>query len=62
MSAEIKDLIDSLGYLKVESHELYYHRSLTREVIVYDMLDQRVVHIGTAKLCVSGGGFDFKDA
>jgi tRNA (guanine10-N2)-dimethyltransferase len=36
MSSEIKDLIDSLGYRKVESHELYYHRSLTREVIVYE--------------------------
>ena len=36
MSAEIKDLIDSLGYRKLESHELYYHRSLTREVIVYE--------------------------
>jgi len=36
MSSEIKDLIDSLGYRKIESHELYYHRSLTREVIVYE--------------------------
>ncbi len=36
MSAEIKDLVDSLGYRKVESHELYYHRSLTRELMVYE--------------------------
>ena len=35
MSSEISGLVESLGYRKLESHELYYHRSLAREVIVY---------------------------
>ena len=35
LSEEISSLVQKLGYRLLESHGVYVHRSLTREVIVY---------------------------
>jgi tRNA (guanine10-N2)-dimethyltransferase len=35
LSEEISSLVQKLGYRLLESHRVYVHRSLTREVIVY---------------------------
>jgi tRNA (guanine10-N2)-dimethyltransferase len=35
MSAEISSLVKKLGYRTIESHKLFVHRTLTREVMVY---------------------------
>ncbi len=38
LSVLIADTVRDLGYKMVESHLLYVHRSLTREIAVYEKL------------------------
>jgi len=35
MSEEVSGLVENLGFRLMESHEVYIHRTLTREVVVY---------------------------
>ena len=36
MSAEVADLVRELGYRTIESHKVFIHRTLTREIMVYE--------------------------
>jgi tRNA G10 N-methylase Trm11 len=36
LSIEIADFIYSLGFKTVESHKVFVHRTLTREIMVYE--------------------------
>jgi len=36
MSAEVANLVKELGYRTIESHLVFIHRSLTREIMVYE--------------------------
>jgi tRNA (guanine10-N2)-dimethyltransferase len=36
MSAEVANLVKELGYSTIESHKVFVHRTLTREIMVYE--------------------------
>ena len=36
MSAEVSSLVKELGYRTIESHKVFVHRTLTREIMVYE--------------------------
>jgi hypothetical protein len=36
MSADVADLVKKLGYRTIESHKVFIHRTLTREIMVYE--------------------------
>ena len=36
MSLQVADLVKELGYHTIESHKIFVHRTLTREVMVYE--------------------------
>jgi tRNA G10 N-methylase Trm11 len=36
MSAEVSGLVKELGYRTIESHKVFVHRTLTREIMVYE--------------------------
>jgi tRNA (guanine10-N2)-dimethyltransferase len=36
MSAEVSNLVKELGYRTIESHKVFVHRTLTREIMVYE--------------------------
>jgi tRNA G10 N-methylase Trm11 len=36
LSAEISSFVKKLGYRTIESHKVFVHRTLTREVLVYE--------------------------
>ena len=36
MSKDLAGFVKGLGYKTIESHMVYIHRSLTREIMVYD--------------------------
>jgi tRNA G10 N-methylase Trm11 len=36
MSEDVKEFVENLGYKTIESHIVYVHRTLTREIMVYE--------------------------
>jgi tRNA G10 N-methylase Trm11 len=38
LSMEIAEFVEALGFHCLESHKVYVHRTLTREVLVYEKL------------------------
>jgi tRNA G10 N-methylase Trm11 len=36
MSTEVSELAEKLGLRTIESHKVFIHRSLTREIMVYE--------------------------
>jgi hypothetical protein len=36
MSAEVSNLVKELGYRTIESHKVFVHRTLTKEIMVYE--------------------------
>lgn len=38
MSAEVSNLVKELGYRTIESHKVFVHRTLTREIMVYEKM------------------------
>ena len=36
MAEDLAEFIEGLGYKTIESHMVYIHRSLTREIMVYE--------------------------
>jgi tRNA G10 N-methylase Trm11 len=36
MSKDLAGFVEGLGYKTIESHMIYVHRSLTREIMVYE--------------------------
>jgi tRNA G10 N-methylase Trm11 len=36
MSQEVADIVKELGYKTIESHMVFVHRTLTREIMVYE--------------------------
>jgi tRNA G10 N-methylase Trm11 len=36
MSKDLAGFVEGLGYKTIESHMVYVHRSLTREIMVYE--------------------------
>ena len=39
MSEGIKEFVENLGFKTIESHMVYVHRTLTREIMVYEKLN-----------------------
>jgi tRNA G10 N-methylase Trm11 len=38
MSRDLEEYVKGLGYKTIESHMVYIHRSLTREIMVYEKI------------------------
>jgi len=38
MSVEVSKLVKELGYRTIESHKVFVHRTLTREIMVYEKI------------------------
>ena len=36
MSEDVAEFVEGLGYKTIESHMVYIHRALTREIMVYE--------------------------
>jgi tRNA G10 N-methylase Trm11 len=43
MAEDLAEYIKGLGYKTIESHMVYIHRSLTREIMVYEKGDRVIL-------------------
>ena len=43
MSKEISTFVEDLGFKRLQSHTVYVHRTLTREIMVYEKAENDIV-------------------